>query len=366
MSTNPSDELADTLSASHGDSPVTVYSGELIMSTDNSGPPEGPKHFDYRLDFQTPYFYHPDEGNLIWDIEAPFGYQPALLDDPQNDPEGRIVEIGNTDLSDKAVYTFTRSIIPEFTFESSDLCSRLQAGDADRDLDFDQLDLVQVQIAAKFLSGQPATWGEGDWDGAPGGNPASPPAGNGQFDQLDIVKALTAGLYLTGPYAAVLPDGNEGDDQTSVGYNAQTGELWVDAPAAHELTSINIDSAAGIFTGSAAQNLGGSFDNDSDINIFKATFGSSFGSLSFGNVAQAGLSEQFVLSDLSVVGSLAGGGALGDVDLIYVPEPSAMTLTILGFLGLLMYAWRRQKSPRCETIATRSPRVDLGGASPSV
>ena len=37
----------------------------------------------------------------------------------------------------------------------------LQAGDADQDLDFDQLDLVQVQIAAKYLTGNAATWGEG-------------------------------------------------------------------------------------------------------------------------------------------------------------------------------------------------------------
>ena len=45
----------------------------------------------------------------------------------------------------------------------------LQAGDADMDLDFDQLDLVRVQVAAKYLTGQPATWGDGDWDGAPAG-----------------------------------------------------------------------------------------------------------------------------------------------------------------------------------------------------
>ena len=38
-----------------------------------------------------------------------------------------------------------------------------------------------------------------------------------------------------------------------------------------ELTSINIDSAGSIFTGAAAENLGGSFDNDADNNIFKAT-----------------------------------------------------------------------------------------------
>jgi hypothetical protein len=211
----------------------------------------------------------------------------------------------------------------------------LQAGDADRDLDFDQLDLVQVQVAAKYLTGQTATWGEGDWNGAPGGNAQSPPPGDGQFNQLDIVAALTGGKYLTGRYAAVASGGSRGDRQTSIVYNPTTGELAVDAPAGTELTSINIDSARAIFTRQAAQNLGGSFDNDSDNNLFKATFGSSFGSLSFGNVAQTGLSEQFVRNDLTVVGSLAGGGALGNVDLVYVPEPTAAMLILLAVLSLL-------------------------------
>ena len=80
---------------------------------------------------------------------------------------------------------------------------QLQAGDADMDLDFDQLDLVKVQVAAKYLTGQAATWGEGDWNGAPGGSPGNPPPGNGLFDQLDIISALSAGKYLTGPYAAI-------------------------------------------------------------------------------------------------------------------------------------------------------------------
>ena len=226
----------------------------------------------------------------------------------------------------------------------------LQAGDADRDLDFDQLDLVQVQIAAKYLTGQPATWGEGDWDGAPGGTQDNPPPGNGLFDQLDIIEALTAGVYLTGPYAAIQSGGTRGDDQTSIVYDPRTGELGVDAPAGTELTSVNIDSAGEIFTGNPAQNLGGSFDNDADNNIFKATFGSSFGSLSFGNVAQSGLSEVFVLSDLTVVGSLAGGGDLGDVDLIYVPEPGCVVLTLLGAVSLVTVGHRRRRNTRsCTT-----------------
>jgi hypothetical protein len=217
----------------------------------------------------------------------------------------------------------------------------LFAGDADMDLDFDQLDLVRVQIAAKYLTGRPATWGEGDWDGAPGGQPGSPPRGNGRFDQLDIVAALGPGHYLMGPYAAVRPRGMPGDNQTSIVYNAATGQVAVDAPLGVELTSINIDSGSGVFIGDPAQNLGGSFDNDSDANIFKATFGSSFGSLSFGNVARPGLSQDFVLGDLTVVGSLAGGGALGDVDLIYVPEPSTAALVAMGMLALLAWAWEK-------------------------
>jgi hypothetical protein len=108
----------------------------------------------------------------------------------------------------------------------------------------------------------------------------------------------------------------------------------VDAPAGVELTSVNLESVTGIFTARPAQSLGGSFDIDTDNNIFKATFGSSFGSISFGAVAPTGLSEEFLLSDLTAIGSLAAGGDLGDVDLIYVPEPASWMLLLLGSLFL--------------------------------
>jgi hypothetical protein len=88
----------------------------------------------------------------------------------------------------------------------------LQPGDADMDYDFDQLDLVQVQVAAKYLTGQEATWSEGDWDGGPGGEPGNPPPGDGLFNQLDVIAALNAGFYLTGPYNALR---NEADPTAS-------------------------------------------------------------------------------------------------------------------------------------------------------
>ena len=92
--------------------------------------------------------------------------------------------------------------------------------------------------------------------------------------------------------------------------------------------------------------MGGSFDNDANDNIFKATFGGSFGSLSFGNVAQAGLAKDFVLGDLAVVGSLQGGGGLGDVDLIYVPEPATYLFALLGGSLLLGIPRRRRRATR--------------------
>ena len=211
------------------------------------------------------------------------------------------------------------------------------AGDANLDGQFNNSDLVSVLQAGKFATDQSALWQEGDWNG------------DDRFDRADVVMALQNGRYGKGPLAAsteqaaelgghlaaIGSDGSAGDDQTSIVYDAGTGELSLDAPAGVELTSINVDSAAGIFTGGAAQNLGGSFDNDTDANIFKATFGGSFGSVSFGSVAQAGLSKQFVLNDLSVVGSLAGGGDLGNVDLVYVPEPTALGLLAFGLLVVL-------------------------------
>ena len=82
----------------------------------------------------------------------------------------------------------------------------LQPGDANQDQTFDQIDIVSVLQTGKYLSGQAATWEEGDWNGAPGGQVGEPPDGDGVFDQRDIVAALSSGLYLTGPYSATKPD----------------------------------------------------------------------------------------------------------------------------------------------------------------
>jgi hypothetical protein len=78
----------------------------------------------------------------------------------------------------------------------------LEAGDANQNLEFNFDDIFQVLARGKYETGQPATWGEGDWDGAPGGSPGNPPTGSGQFDFDDIFASLVTGNYETGPYAA--------------------------------------------------------------------------------------------------------------------------------------------------------------------
>ena len=213
----------------------------------------------------------------------------------------------------------------------------LLPGDADQNQSFDQLDLVQVQVAAKYLTGLPATWGEGDWDGwdsLGGGTPGSPSAGDGFFNVLDVVAALAPGHYLSGPYASMSTATTRLDDNIALVYDPATGGLAIDVPIEMELTSISINSASSIFTGDAADHLVGAFDVDSDSEIFKATFGGSFGSLNYGTVAQEGLSREFLLKDLTIARSLAGGRALNEIDLIYIPEPSSFSLFILGIFAI--------------------------------
>jgi hypothetical protein len=170
--------------------------------------------------------------------------------------------------------------------------------------------------------------------------------GDGQFDQQDIVAALQANIYLTGPYAGISPSDGNRDDVTAVQYDPKSGEVVVQVPDDIQLTSISIDSAAGVFTGEPAQSLGGGFDIDSDGTIFKATFGSSFGSLQLGKVAQPGLSEDLLRRDLTVIGSLAGGGGLGDVQLVYVPEPTTILLLVCGLLVRFVFGISRAAGPQ--------------------
>jgi hypothetical protein len=161
---------------------------------------------------------------------------------------------------------------------------------------------------------------------------------------IALVTVLAAALPATSRATLAGPGGVLGDEQTSIFYILDTGEIGLDAPASRNLTSINLDSAAALFNVANVNHgvFNGSFDNVAEDNLFKATFGDSFGSLSFGiGVLPPGLTADFLVADLSAIGSLDVGGGLGPVDLAFVPEPSTVWLLGSGLLGLLIWRVRR-------------------------
>ena len=93
-------------------------------------------------------------------------------------------------------YFFQPDVDTTLLRPATDLPKFLFAGDADQNGRFDQLDIVRVLQSGKYLIGQAATWGDGDWNGAPGGRAGRPPTGDGVFDQDDIVASLIGGTYL--------------------------------------------------------------------------------------------------------------------------------------------------------------------------
>ena len=336
LSTTQRNSLSTTLADNIGEDETVVYHGPLTYFSDASGPAAGPRgvfSIGEGREF-APFFYDPDQGNLLIDLISSSGFTvtPAgaqIPADVQGVPHLGTVFFSPIDSPNpSSPFQANTNVVWELTFstvpEPTEVVP-LQAGDADMDSDFDQLDLVQVQVAAKYFTGQPATWGEGDWNGAPGGYEGNPPTGDSLFDQFDIIAALANGLYLTGQYATVKPTRHQDDAQPPILYEATPGELAVDAQVGTELASAKIDSAEGIFNGQYAL---GSFDLPS-----------------FANTAQPVTAKKLCPSDLSLVGSLAGGGGLGDVDLVHVPVPEPTTMFLVAS-GVLVIASIGRRMPK--------------------
>ncbi len=159
---------------------------------------------------------------------------------------------------------------------------------------------------------------------SPTPRPAIPAVPATPEDVLDDLAAdiplVSASGVLSSPLEA---EGEAGDVELSIGsgafiiYNSNTGVMRLSTTT--PVTSLEIVSASGIFTGQAALNLGGPFDVDNDFKIFKLTqnFNNQgqplgFNSLTFGQVAQTGLSEAFIRNDLTISGSPQPSGSLSN------------------------------------------------------
>jgi hypothetical protein len=273
----------------------------------------------------------PDRSDFVlsnWLLSGP----DALDGEVANDLAATPIPIGSYQRANQIVPPVAGDIVPPRAGDivppqAGDIVP-LEAGDADQDLDFDQLDLVKVQVAARYLTGQPATWGQGDWDGAPGGEAGSPPLGDGEFNQRDIIAALSAGTYLTGSYGSVRPPQRAGNEER---------------PA--EPTS-----------GDWAPNRDGRFETDSPTGTFQTAVRGSLDSIHVAKAAQSIPSEASLRSDLSVASSLAPEATLGNADLVYVPEPASIGLLFVALAITLPVGWKLRRGstsryqPRCDSL----------------
>jgi hypothetical protein len=62
------DGLSTTFAANIGSDDAVVFAGPLTLTSAMSGPPGGPKDFDYVITLQTPFLYDPSAGSLLLDV----------------------------------------------------------------------------------------------------------------------------------------------------------------------------------------------------------------------------------------------------------------------------------------------------------
>ena len=187
------------------------------------------------------------------------------------------------------------------------LAGDLAAGDSNGDYYFDDSDFVSTFQFGKFETGEEVGWPEGDWND------------DGVFDSGDFVVAFQEGLYRIGAYSAEAADSptdglsalsTTGDADTTVYYEPSSGGLAVGS-ALGDLTTIQLDSASDGFSDGTVPGL---FDvRVADRIFWLHPTGKTV--LRFQDVLSSGLTESEVLSDLSLDGSVSGGGGLGNVRL---------------------------------------------------
>ncbi|HYE20274.1 MAG TPA: hypothetical protein VEA69_17630 [Tepidisphaeraceae bacterium] len=217
-------------------------------------------------------------------------------------------------------------------------------GDTNLDGQFNIFDVFAINGAGKFGQGpDTAVWAEGDVNY------------DAEFNISDVFAINGAGQFGAGPVTdqadntlvGVLdvPAGSDGDGKITLIYDAATGDLKIDTDGVG-VGGINLSSIGSAFKNGAVgtspifyqANAGGT----------TLGFGALAGSIADGTILPGvfdpGLTESFLLSDLTVTG-VTSGPAANQVTfaVVAVPEPAA-----LGLLGALALGLCRRSTRRGE------------------
>ncbi len=196
------------------------------------------------------------------------------------------------------------------------LPNELQPGDANRDLHFDEADLIAVAKAGRWQLS--AKWESGDWNGGPGGSVDSPPVGDRLFDEQDLAAARATNLYRKGPYASTeAAPVNEreamklslGHADLTITYDATTGRLSLQSD--HRLTALQLHSRSGLLTAPFPAKPG-PFDVATSHDIFRFNLQHFDASVLTAQLPTQ-LSWEQVHEDLQIDGARATGGDIENV-----------------------------------------------------
>ncbi len=85
------ENLSFTFADNVGDDEMVIIDGPITWSTENIGPPEGPRAFDIVMEFEKPFYYDPSQGNLLIDWTLPTSTTWTIFEDATSVPPGGAV-----------------------------------------------------------------------------------------------------------------------------------------------------------------------------------------------------------------------------------------------------------------------------------
>jgi hypothetical protein len=149
LSTTTTTQLATIFDNNYGTGGfTTVLSGIVQLETDGVPRPGGlPHDFDYVFDFQTPYVYDPQQGNLLVESIVANGVPPTNTWQDATDSESRLV-IARPDDAEFADITLDEITIKQFTFASEPLLGDLNLDSEVNGLDVDPF--VEVLLSGPY------------------------------------------------------------------------------------------------------------------------------------------------------------------------------------------------------------------------
>ena len=237
-----------------------------------------------------------------------------------------IVHVGNGVFTadpdgDDLVVNYSSNSLKVDLFQAAD-------GDADGDGDVDGGD-VQAILSANLFGvpdpDPPADWTQGDF------------TDDGLVTGADIQALLGANLFGIGSYLG--QDSGPAADGPAVDVVVDADGVLIDTGGT-TINSYVIESAAGVFTGAAADNLG-LFQEDTDTRISGGLGFTLNGQHSLGDVI--GIAGIDLSADLVATYTVDGASGIYTANLIVVPEPGTLVLLAMGALGLLLLAIRRRR-----------------------